>query len=258
VQADLARPDAVAVDGVTHVAHFAVATAGDRRAVNVEGTLALARATHTSDLERFLYIGSAWSRAPSGEPLFPYLADKLVAEQMLARVTGLPLVIARPSLAMGHTKLGCEPSASLFWVLRLIDRVGRLPWHRHQRLDVVPIDWLAANIARLLFEDAPAKAAPIHLSAGPRSLSWGQIEAAFGCSWLAEPMELDVWCDLASEVLGASPTVRGALERCLRFLSGDAVFHGAEPPPPSLSTYLSICLQRDGGRGIAEQALDDV
>jgi hypothetical protein len=29
-----------------------------------------------------------------------------------------PLIVARPSIVVGHTRLGCRPSASIFWYYR--------------------------------------------------------------------------------------------------------------------------------------------
>lgn len=260
------------LERVTHVVHCAVDTSEHSRAVNVDGTLALARATLASrQLERFLYVGSAWSCGRSGEvheidtpsesPLFPYLADKLLAERMLGSLEGLPLQIVRPSLVMGHTLLGCEPSASLFWVLRLIQKLAHLPWHRAQRLDVVPLDWLCEALACLLFSRSTQGA--LHLSAGTASASWAQIEAslAHGRPWIAAPMDLDAWSSVAvAKVKGLSP-MQATLLRCLRFFAGDTVFNNERmlasgvTPPPSVPSYLAACLRDD--RSLMQQARDD-
>jgi nucleoside-diphosphate-sugar epimerase len=266
--------------GVTHVVHFAVDTTMSGRSLNIDGTLALARAALRARVDRFVYIGSAWScghsargvvgedDATAGDPLFSYLADKLVAERLLAALPSLPLQILRPSLVLGHTVRGCEPSASLFWLLRLIDRLRRLPWSLDQSLDVVPVDWLVAAIAKLMFAPLPARTRTLHLSAGVAGrLSWRQIEKSFARGatrpWAAEPRSIEEWSAQAADVTQASSQLRQTLSRCMRFLSGDALFDNERmlaagvSQPPSLSSYLDVCLRKDGGRTLGEQALDD-
>ncbi|HEX2572199.1 MAG TPA: SDR family oxidoreductase [Polyangia bacterium] len=282
VAGDLERLDALSgppLDEVSHVVHFAVDGSAHGPRVNLEGTRALARlALRSRRLERFVYVGSAWScgaqrtglvsedDSPGSEPVLPYLADKVIVEQALERLLGLPLVVIRPSLAIGHTRLGCEPSASLFWALRLIDRIACLPWRREQRLDAVPVDWLSCAIEHLLF--APALShRRYHLSAGLGGVSWEEIEAAFalvtGAVRSYERVPAAVWAARAAPALCGDPEARETLARCLRFLEGDAVFDNTRAlaaglaPPPRLTSYLGVCLHRARGRTLLEQAGDD-
>ena len=89
----------------------------------------------------------------------------------------LPVVVARPSIVVGHTKLGCTPSGSIFWVLRAIEALRFLPWSPDNRVDVVPADWVAASLQHLLL--APElEHDRYHLSAGDSSsVRWRDIEA---------------------------------------------------------------------------------
>jgi nucleoside-diphosphate-sugar epimerase len=266
---------------VTHVVHFAADASGTGRAVNVDATAALARAALCGGrLERFVYVGSAWAcgrgrrgvvredEPPAGAPLFPYLADKRIAERLLAEIPGLPLLVVRPSLVVGHTTRGCEPSASLFWALRVVARAERKPWASEHQLDAVPVDWLAAAIDGLLFGPAPAHRV-LHLSAGEASPTWGEIQAAFGRSGqphaqcVQPPMPLDAWCAAMADEHAGAAHVGPLLHRCLRFLAGEAVFDGTRAraagvtAPPGLPAYVDVCLQRARGRTPAEQANDD-
>jgi nucleoside-diphosphate-sugar epimerase len=281
---DLADPGALATvpfECVTHVVHAAIAAGSSPRArsVNVDRTLALARAARAGGrLERFVYVGSAWScgaaargvvdedDAPRGEPVSDYLLHKSAAESQLANLPGLPLVIARPSLVIGHSRLGCEPSASLFWVLRLFAHLRQIPWEKRRRLDAVPVDWVAAALARLLFSPTLTHLR-YHLSAGPtESVSWGDLESAFGGSpWKEEaPASLADWASsAAADPRLDAPLPRSALLACLRFLAGDAVFDDARArevgiaPAPRLTEVLDVCLRRAGDRSLAAQATDD-
>ena len=287
--ADLGDPGALATvpfARVTHVVHAAVdagSSTQQARAVNLDGTLALAqRARDGGRLRRFLHVGSAWicgagargvvgeDDAPTPEPVSAYLVHKRAAEMALEGLPGLPLMIARPSLVMGHTRLGCEPSASLFWVLRLLDQLDSIPWGKHHRLDVVPVDWVAGALAHLLFTTSPAHRR-CHLSAGPGgSVSWEDILRSFGGAEgrRSAPGETRVSLSDWAAAAAADPRVGARLSPsvllgCLRFLEGDAVFDDARarelgvPAAPRLTDYLAICRSRDGGRTVAEQALDD-
>lgn len=286
VAVDLAEPGATRVlpmERVTHVAHFASdPTTGSERGLNVAGTIALAQgAAERGSLRRFLYVGSAWSCGTprSGlvgedavvEPphLFPYLAAKLVTEQQLGEVLGSRLQIVRPSLVLGHTTLGCAPSASLLWLLRLIDQVRSIPWPSDQRLDIVPVDWLAAAIDRVLLSDSISLPQRLHLSAGPSSTTWSTIERVFTSrrdgegGWSRNVLSHAEWVEHAKLSLGGTATTSDVLERCLRFVSGNAAFDNQRAvaaglaSPPGLETYLGRCLAQVRGRSIAEQALDD-
>jgi nucleoside-diphosphate-sugar epimerase len=115
---------------LTHVLHAAAHTSlRSRRTVwsaNVEGTQTLANVvTRAPKLERFLFVGTAYrcgalSESVVGEDdlaaethVAEYTRTKAEAEQLLERMA-LPLVIARPSIVVGHTRLGVAPSASLY------------------------------------------------------------------------------------------------------------------------------------------------
>jgi nucleoside-diphosphate-sugar epimerase len=283
---DLPTLAALPFTRITHVVHLALDAGSSARAaaVNLEGTLALARAAQGGGrLERFLYIGSAWScgsgargvvredDAPRGEPVSDHLLHKATIERRLEGVRGLPLVIARPSLVVGHTTLGCEPSASLVWLIRLLDHVGRLPWEKRHRLDVVPVDWVASALDHLLL--APRLAHPrYHLSAGATgSVSWADIESAFGREggrprrYEEAPSSLAGWiASIRTPEASGMTLPETTLLACLRFLGSDAVFDDTRaralgiPAAPRLTDYLEVCLRRACGRTIAAQALDDV
>ncbi|MDI7066993.1 SDR family oxidoreductase, partial [Klebsiella pneumoniae] len=51
----------------------------------------------------------------------PYTQCKREDERLLrSTYPNLPLVVVRPSIVVGHTVLGTLPSASIFWVFRVV------------------------------------------------------------------------------------------------------------------------------------------
>src|SRR5262249_22971647 len=137
------------------------------RRVNVLGTLALAhRFRRCGDLERFLHVGTAYicgdhpSRiifeddAPSDGVNYAveYTRSKAEAEVLLAATAPeLPLLVARPSVVGGHTRLGCGPSGSLFWLYRAADLLRRYLQPLTAREDIVPVDYVAQALCTLAF-----------------------------------------------------------------------------------------------------------
>lgn len=102
-----------ALDGVDAVVHLAakVSGGGDFRAINVEGTAALARACVAAGVRRFVFASSlsVYGRHASAaridaatplRPVSPYGISKLEAERVLSE-TGLEVVTLRPPVVFG-------------------------------------------------------------------------------------------------------------------------------------------------------------
>src|SRR5262245_33879723 len=182
---------------LTHVLHLAANTSfRSKRAVrhtNVLGALALAhRMRRVAGLSRFVYVGTAYVCGAGAPPvvreddyprpdarhLVEYTASKAEAEMLLERTAPeLPLVIARPSVVVGHTRLGCLPSASIFWYYRALHLLHRLPTPPTTRKDVIPVNYAARALVWLLL--APAlRHKRYHVSAGAAaSVSWEEMDA---------------------------------------------------------------------------------
>ena len=197
--ADITRFDAIQSDprlrSVSHVIHCAaLATFSDNPRlwpINVEGTIALARILRTqSPLERFVHVGSSMAcgmQAPSpvSESYDPgtqaihavrYTESKAACEERLRReLPDLPLVVVRPSIIVGHTRLGCRPSPSIFWVFRAAATLQRFTCDLDQRIDVIPVDYCANAIVHLALKRSLAFSL-YHISAGPQASStYGEI-----------------------------------------------------------------------------------
>jgi nucleoside-diphosphate-sugar epimerase len=147
------------LEDVTHVLHLASNTSFRSirgvRHTNILGALSLAhRMRRVSTLERFLYVGTAYICGDGPErvvreDMYPrlqakhfteYTASKAECEMLLeSTAPELPLVVARPSVVIGHTQLGCLPSASIFWFYRACDVLRRLTCPLESRDDAVPL-----------------------------------------------------------------------------------------------------------------------
>lgn len=296
---DLTEPETLRdarLDDVTHVLHIAGHTSlrsvrGVRRA-NIDGTLALAnRVRRAPRLKRFLHVGTAYicgDRPPRlvCEDDFPrphvrhlveYTRSKAECEELLARdLPDLPLVVARPSIVVGHTRLGCGPSASIFWYYRTLDLLRRVPAPLEARKDIVPVDYVADALLFLLFRE-PLRYRRYHISAGEgASVTWCEMAAVFARYHGARP-------ECPYQVAGYATVVR---ERArLRELLGpgdeDLLLHALEPffqlgasgvemfdnrrlldegmpPPPRFTEYMPACLTLSANRSVYEQLLHDV
>src|SRR5688572_19515104 len=86
-------------DTVVHLANIAHARApeAELRRVNVEGTIERAREAAAGGARRFVYLSSALAVDPADR----YGRSKLAAEQALATVRGIEVVILRPPLVYG-------------------------------------------------------------------------------------------------------------------------------------------------------------
>lgn len=284
------------LEQVTHVLH----AAGDTslrsvrrvRDTNIAGTLALARRMRqASRLVRFLHVGTAYIcgaeppslvheedyPAPTARHLVEYTRSKAECEQLLAiSLPDLPLVIARPSVIVGHTRLGCGPSASIFWYYRTVDLLRRVPAPLDARKDIVPVDYAAEALLFLLFHE-PLRWRRYHISAGESaSVTWREMAAVFSRyhgERPEDPYELADFPRLVRErarlrqLLG--PGDEDLLLRALEpfFLlsgSGAEMFDNRRllaegmRSPPRFTEYLPACIRQSANRSVYEQILHDV
>jgi thioester reductase-like protein len=165
---------AALAEDVGAVLHCAASIAFDlpldeARAINVEGTrevVGFAREGKAfGRLERFLHVSTAYvagrHRGTFGEDDLAlgqdfrntYEQTKWEAEHVVRAATDLAPAIARPSIVMGESDTGWTPAFNvLYWPLRafsrgLFDAVPALP---RARVDVVPVDYVADALVRLL------------------------------------------------------------------------------------------------------------
>ena len=283
------------LEDVTHVLHLASNT--NLRAVrsvrhtNILGTMALAhRMRRVAGLERFLYVGTAYicgekSERVIHEDVYPrlrarhfteYTASKAECEMLLASTAPeLPLVVARPSVVVGHTRFGCFPSSSIFWFYRACDLLRRLTCPLDSHDDVVPVDWVADALLLLLFKP-DLQHDCYHVSAGAgSSVSWREIAAAFAkCSGqrAESPYQIVNIPTIVRErermqdLLGPGDMnhLSSALQIFFRFMEIDAeIFDNSRllaegmPASPKFTEYLHLCAAQPSSRNVYEQMLDD-
>lgn len=293
--ADFTRPEsiqALADLEATHVLHLAANTSfrsvRSVRATNLHGTLIFAHALRRSSaVRRFLWVGTAYICGNRAAPvvreadyprwdvqhLAEYASSKSECEQLLRETAPeLPLVIARPSAAVGHTTLGVEPTASLFWYYRTVVQMRRIASSPDARRDIVPIDYAASALIHLLLKPTLAHDC-YHISAGHQAVTWLEMADAFSAlpdyAGSREAFSVIERSDLPAERERALAYLGpGDVDRMLEALgfywrfsaSGVEVFDNQRllaegtPPPPRFTEYLAKCSRK---RSVYEQMRDD-
>ena len=257
--------------------------------INVEHTTRFARAVaQLPELRRFLYVGTAMISGNTANRVVqeddfpaevrhfvPYTRSKAEIERRLPQALGgTPLVIARPSIVCGHSKLGCRQSPSIFWIFRMIHAARRIPFSPQHRVDIIPVDYCARALIHLLLKDKLAHPR-YHVSAGPeRSCSFAEIDSAY-CAASNETdapalAEFDI-ADLAgmrehfNDWFGPCDSRRmmSAVHIYRAFAGLDVSFDNRRllaegmQAPPRLTDYLEACVQSGQGQPIAEQMVYD-
>ena len=174
---------------VTRVVHCAATvrfdhTLEEARQINVEGTRrVLDFASGARQLRSFAYVGTAYvagertglvretELAVGQSYRNTYEQTKAEAEALVrARLASLPGVVLRPSIIVGDSQTGFTSSFKMmYWPLKIYARRlwRTVPGYPDAVLDIVPVDFVAASIVRLLF-DQTALGCAVHLCAGPR------------------------------------------------------------------------------------------
>jgi nucleoside-diphosphate-sugar epimerase len=282
IVADLSDADAFAdarLDAVSHVIHSAAITSfADRPAiwtVNVDATMRLAeRFSRVAGLRRFVYVGAAMACGVARGPLVtetlhlplerahlvPYTESKARAEnQLRERFPELPLVALRPSIIVGHSALGCKPSASIFWLLKVVSQLNSFVCPPSAYLDIVPVDYCASTIVALTLK--PTLAFPVyHISAGQDgSATVGELLQAFRqteASGQGQPYQRVTEAALKQMVQSFGATAQEAIDTRMlhkaltlygRFSRLNYIFDQRRilsegmPPAPSFLDYLVRC-----------------
>lgn len=257
-------------------------------ALNVDASVILAHLLQRhAPLRRFIYIGTAMacgSRQPAGSDipestalplderahLVPYTHSKAVCEMLLRKMApALPLVVLRPSIIVGHTRLGCAPSASIYWMFRACRALGASVAELRQKIDVVPVDWCAAAVAAAALRPE-WKHDLLHLSAGAeRSCSFADIDTELALACGEQPgaysiLPLEHLLELLPRICERLPDCNPRLMlRALRLYGGfarlgytfgnRAMQEADIPPPPPLTRYIGLCAQSVAHQPLSQQ-----
>lgn len=174
----------------TRVIHSAATVRFDHsldeaRRINVEGTRrVLDFASSARGLRSLAYVGTAYvagertglvreSELTVGQSYRnTYEQTKAEAEALVrSRLDSLPGMILRPSIIVGDSRTGVTSSFKMiYWPLKIYaHRLWRtVPGYRDAVVDIVPVDFVATSVARLIFDEA-SLGSTVHLCAGPRS-----------------------------------------------------------------------------------------
>jgi len=223
--------------------------------------------------------------------LVNYTESKAEVERLL-RITlpGFPLVVVRPTIIAGHTRLGCTPSGSIYWTFRMADALGMITCPSEARMDVVPVDYAAEALRHLLLKPKLLHAA-YHISAGEESCcTWSEIAAAFAATRVgvaqlavagggggdqAEPGDSNYRSVDFDEIAGRrhdfdaifgpcnKKFMLGAARLYAGFAELDTVFDTSRlrmegvAAAPRFTDYLHVCERTSAGRSIADQGTID-
>lgn len=296
---DLAIPDTFLSDPrlqqVTHVINCAaVASFGNNPLiwkVNVEGTLKFAQTmAQVGTLQRFLHVGTAMSCSPEpdslvaesavfrerAEHLVEYTHSKSTIERLMQQeCPTLPLVIARPSIVVGHTHHGCQPSSSIFWVFSMGLMLQKFMCSMEDRIDVIPVDYCADALLMLL--SCPlARGEVVHISAGEEnSVKFAEIDNAMACALEKVPVgdkyaqvsyetlvkmrrELkDIFGPCNERLMLKAMRLYGAFATLNVRFSNDKLLSMGMPKPPRFTDYIDRCVQTTRGLTIPQQMAVD-
>lgn len=282
---------------ISHVIHCAALTSFSDspklHAVNVGHAMQFAEALHRhAPLARFVNVGTAWSigalrdcivaelPAARGEErhAVPYTRSKRDFEiELAARFPDMPVVHARPSIVVGHTRLGTAPSASIYWVFRVAQRLRRFTPELSARIDVVPVDWVASSVLSLATRPK-LKHRVYHLSAGRHeSSTLAEIDAAIqkglpASDEVPAPYESVPAKELSRVIAQKRALFPGVNARMLgramtvysEFASGGVVFDNSNvrsegiAGSPSFASYAHLCAATAHLDSIADQMADDL
>ena len=198
----------------TRVIHSAATVRFDHsleeaRRINVEGTRRILDfAAGMRQLKSLAYVGTAYVAGERSDLVREnelvvgqsyrntYEQTKAEAEALVrSRLGSLPGVILRPSIIVGDSRTGVTSSFKMmYWPLKIYARRlwRTVPGYPDAVLDIVPVDFVASAVARLLFDEA-ALGSTVHLCAGPRGSATIQQVARRAAEYfhVAEPRYVD-------------------------------------------------------------------
>jgi len=164
----IAAPD----EEIDVVCHCAASIAFDlsldeAREINVDGTRTVLELARAAGARRFVHVSTAYvSGTHSGEFKEDMLGTefrntyeqtKCEAERIVGEESAMEAAIARPSIVMGESDTGWTPAFNvLYWPLRAFSRglFAQIPAKPDGHVDVVPVDYVADGIFKLVESDA--------------------------------------------------------------------------------------------------------
>ena len=249
---DLTGPLDVSVpEDVDLVVHCAASVAFDppieeQRAINVQGTQrVLELAARLPHLERFVHVSTAYVAGTHVGEAGPdhvgtafrnaYEQSKAEAESHV-RASGLPVQVVRPSVVVGDSRTGRTAAFNVMYVpLRAFSRglLTVVPGLEDAPVDVVPVDYVADGIVRLLLEPAGGTH---QLVAGPTATTVGELIALGSARFGGAPPQVVDPGTLSDEVPALVPYF--SVQTHFR----DSATHRLLGAPPVLRDYFDTLM----------------
>nr|MCR5181071.1 SDR family oxidoreductase [Bacteroidaceae bacterium] len=200
----------VVPESVAHIIHCAAETGLQKSRkelwdINVTGTQNVVTvALGLPRLERFTYVSTAYVAGTQGgliqeeAPLpkhFYSLYEQSKAEaEKIVRTSGLPYIICRPGMIVGNSHTGRTRNFNtVYYVLKqmLQGRLPLLPVSSRQTVNVVPVDYVARQVADLTFHPQ-AEGHTFHLTAPADQLPQaGELMEAVR-TWSRENLQTEI------------------------------------------------------------------
>jgi nucleoside-diphosphate-sugar epimerase len=255
------------------VCHCAASIAFDlpldeAREINVDGTRAILGLASATGARRFVHVSTAYVAGVhagtftedmlGSEFRNTYEQTKCEAERLVGDVDGMEVAIARPSIVMGESDSGWTPAFNvLYWPLRAFSRglFAQVPAKEDGRVDVVPVDYVADGIFKLVESDVTGT---FNLVAGEEAATCIEL-ADLACAHFDRPRPPFVE---TGESAGAAGDGSGAVY--LPYFDMEVVFDDSRTrellglQAPRLRTYFDTLLDyadaaRWGKRGVSRE-----
>jgi len=172
------------VNMVIHAAantSFSPAYKKDIQRVNINGAnMIFDWASTLSELETFVYIGTAWicgseranrivyeDESPniSSRQLVEYCRSKLIGEMNVRKaIPAEKLLVVRPATIMGDSRNWIPRSYVIMWAIAVFDMMRLVAMNPESPCDIIPIDYASKAITNLIF--CKRKFNTYHISGG--------------------------------------------------------------------------------------------
>lgn len=135
---------------------------------NVTDTIIFAKfiKENCPNLKEFVQIGTAYDYSDATL----YTQSKREQLRQLKELD-LPLTILKPTIIIGHTKLGCKPSSSIFWILEAALGTNAFESLKGKHCDVIAVD----EVADIIVSERYNKFEEGYISAGNNTTTIDKI-----------------------------------------------------------------------------------
>jgi nucleoside-diphosphate-sugar epimerase len=199
-----------------------------------------------------------------------YTRSKRQAERLIAE-SDLDAVVFRPSVVLSHGVSSSRMARSILWVIPVMKRLGEVPIDADARVDMVPVDYTAEVICKLVIKDS-LRYKNYHISAGQAAAptcseiieTVRQEDHTYGRIRLAGPASTDVGSEPA-EGRRSGRALMAALNYYAPFLNADIVYSNSRaseelgpemPQCPKATLYINELMRSFSQREAVVESVD--